>query len=198
MSSPDQIEQQIERTRTSLSGHVDELEEKVSPGKAVGRRVDRVRSSMTSIKERVMGSSDDGTGVQTVASSTKGAVSSAASNVGDAASSVGQSASQAPQAARRQTHSNPLAAGVIAFGVGWLLSSLAPASEAEKNLALQAEEKAQSAVEPLKEQAQEMAQNLKGPAQQAAHEVTSTAQRAADDVKSTAQEGVAQTREQIT
>ena len=39
-------------------------------------------------------------------------------------SSVGQAASAAPQRVREQTQGNPLAAGLIAFGAGWLLASL--------------------------------------------------------------------------
>ena len=43
MSSPEEIQQDIERTRERLSGDVDRLSEKVSPGKVVGRQVDAMQ-----------------------------------------------------------------------------------------------------------------------------------------------------------
>ena len=61
----------------------------------------------------------------------------------------------APTAVRQQTQGNPLAAGVIAFGVGWLLSSLAPATSAEQQLGANAEAKAKELAEPLKDAGQE-------------------------------------------
>ncbi|MEP7179744.1 MAG: DUF3618 domain-containing protein [Pseudonocardiales bacterium] len=196
MSSPQEIQRNIERTRASLSADVNRLNEKVSPARVVGRRVDRIKGTATSVKERVMGSPDEGYGlrsagdsVSTGATSAKDSVSSAVSSVGDAASSavssVGDAASAAPQTVRRQTQGNPMAAGVIAFGVGWLLSSLPPATQREQDVAGMAEDKAKELAEPLKEKAQEMAGNLHEPLQ---HSV--------EQVKSTAAEGAQQTAEQ--
>ena len=70
MSSPEQIQAEIEQTRSSLSENVDRLGDKVSPSKVVGRRVDRVKESVGGVREKVMGSSDEGSGM-------KGAMSSA-------------------------------------------------------------------------------------------------------------------------
>ena len=50
--------------------------------------------------------------------------------------------STAATAARRQTQGNPLAAGLIAFGVGWLVSSLLPDSQKERELAHQLKDRA--------------------------------------------------------
>lgn len=146
MSSPEQIQSNIERTRASLSADVDRLNEKVSPGKVVGRRVDRVKGTATSVKDRVMGS---------------------------------DAASDAPSTVRRQTQGNPLAAGLIAFGIGWLVSSLPPASRREQDVAKLAEEKAGELAPPLKEKAQEVAGNLEEPLQHSAEQVKSAATDAA-------------------
>jgi len=192
MSTPEEIQQDIERTRASLSRDVDRLEDKVSPSRVVHRRVDRVKGSVGSLRERVMGSSDNGSGVQGAATSARGTLDSAKSSVGDAASTVSDAASNAPQMIKQQTQGNPLAAGLVAFGVGWLISSLAPASQAEKNVAGQAEDKAKTLAEPLKQHAQEVADELKEPAQQAAQQVKQTATDAAaetaDHAKSRAQD----------
>jgi hypothetical protein len=170
MTTPDQIEDQITRTRTQLSSDVDRLSEKVSPSKVVGRRVDAMRSGMSSVRDRVMGSGES-----------DGAVAIATSSLSAKASDLSDAASSAPAAMRNQTQGNPLAAGLIAFGVGWLLSSLAPASRAEQQLSASAESKARDMAEPLKQSAQEMASSMKEPLQQAAEEVKSTAADAAQD-----------------
>jgi hypothetical protein len=188
MTTPDQIQQEITRTRTQLSDDVDRLTEKVSPGKVVGRRVDAVKTGASSMRDRVMGSREDGSGLT-------GAHEAVTSKVGD----LSDAASSAPQAVRNQTQGNPLAAGLIAFGVGWLLASLAPASQPEQQLAAKAESKAKDLAEPLKEQAQDVVENLKQPLQDAAEQVKSTAtdaaqqtadhaHSAADDVKAPLQQ----------
>jgi len=185
MSSPEQIQRDIEGTRQSLSADVDRLTEKVSPGRVVSRRVDRVKGTATSLKERVMGSMPDtgslrsaGSTAGSGVSSATGAVSSAASSVGDAVSGVGSAAASAPQAVRQQTQGNPLAAGLVAFGVGMLISSLAPATQKEQELASQAEGKARG---PLQDKAKEMASELQGPAQDAAQQIKEAASQAASD-----------------
>ena len=101
----------------------------------------------------------------------------------DAASSAAGAVQEAPQAIRRQTRGNPLAAGLIAFGAGWLVSSLLPASRREQELADQAKQVAQEKVQPVVQQvASEVGDNLREPAQQAVASVKSTAQDAKDTV----------------
>ena len=59
-SDPDQLRRDIERTQAALSQDVNALGEKVSPGRIVGRRVDRVRGSASRLKDRVMGNDSPG------------------------------------------------------------------------------------------------------------------------------------------
>jgi uncharacterized protein DUF3618 len=195
MTSPEQIHEEIDHTRASLSRDVDRLGDKVLPGKIVGRRVDRVKNSAASMRARIMGSSNEngrtnGTRapMTSAASSTRDAVSSAASSVGDAAAN-------APQAVRRQTQGNPLAAGLIAFGVGWLLSSLAPPSGPEAHLAHRVEETAGDLAQPLKEHAQEVAAEMQQPLQESADEIKSAATDAARQTADHAKSAAADVRE---
>ena len=122
----------------------------------------------------------------------QGAASTAAGAVQDAASTAAGAVQQAPQAIRRQARGNPLAAGIIAFGAGWLISSLLPASRQEQELADQAKQVAQEKVQPVLSQvASDVGDNLREPAQQAVESVRSTAQEAgqtvADEGRSAAQ-----------
>jgi hypothetical protein len=179
-SDPDVIRRQIEDTRRELSYDVDALNEKVNPARVVDRRVTAAKGRITSVKEKVMGSAQDTT------SSAHGMASNAADSVQSAASTAVGAVQQAPDAVVRQTQGNPLAAGLIAFGVGWLVSSLLPASEKEKQLAQQAEtavrEHKDAILEPAKQAAQEMGEQLKPAAQEAMESVKATAQDAASTV----------------
>ncbi|MFL6097368.1 MAG: DUF3618 domain-containing protein [Blastococcus sp.] len=198
-SDPDVIRRQIEDTRRELSYDVDALNEKVNPARVVDRRVTAAKGRFTSVKEKVMGSAHDTTSsAQDMASnavgSVQGAASSAAGTVQDTASSAVGAVQQAPDAVVRQTQGNPLAAGLIAFGVGWLVSSLLPASEKERQLAQQAEsavrEHKDTLLEPAKQAAQEIGDQLKPAAQDAVESVKSTAQDAAATVKDEGQSAV--------
>jgi hypothetical protein len=209
-SDPEEIRREIDRTQASLSQDVDALTEKVTPGKIVERRVDRARDTATRLKEKVMGSNPMhasghtvsgqhiGGGVQAAASqaadrvsgtasaaasSVQDAASTAAEAVQDAASTAAGAVQEAPHAIRRQTRGNPLAAGLIAFGAGWLASSLLPASRREQELADQAKQLAQEKVQPVVQQvAGVVGDNLREPAQQAVEAVQSTAQDAGQTV----------------
>jgi len=191
-SDPDVIRRQIEDTRRELSYDVDALNEKVNPARVMDRRVSAAKGRVTRMKEKVMGSASDTTSnaqdrMSSMAGSVQETASGAAENVQNMASSAAETVQQAPQMLRQQAQGNPLAAGVIAFGVGWLVSSLLPASEKETQLAQQAEsavrEHKDALLQPAKEAAQEMGEQLKPAAQQAVEEVKSTAQDAASTVK---------------
>jgi uncharacterized protein YjbJ (UPF0337 family) len=199
-SDPDVIRRQIEDTRRELSYDVDALNEKVNPARVMDRRVSAAKGRFTTMKEKVMGTASDTTSnAQGMASDAAGSVqhaaSSAADSVQSAASSAVSTVQEAPDMVVRQTQGNPLAAGLIAFGVGWLVSSLLPASEKEQQLAQQAEnalrENKDVLLAPAKEVAQEMGEQLKPAAQDAVESVKSTAQDAAQTVKDEGQSAVA-------
>jgi ElaB/YqjD/DUF883 family membrane-anchored ribosome-binding protein len=195
-SDPDVIRRQIEDTRANLSYEVDALNEKVNPSRVVDRRVGKAKTTVTGLKDRVFGAVHD-TGAQmsqttsNVTGSAQQAASSAAGSVQSAASSAVGAVQSAPDAIQRQAQGNPLAAGLIAFGVGWLVSSLLPTSEKEKQLASQAEsavkEHSQPLVDQAKNVAQEIGDNLKPMAQDAVESVKSTAQEGVQTVKSEGQ-----------
>ena len=191
-SDPDVIRRQIEDTRRELSYDVDALNEKVNPARVMDRRVSAAKGRMSRVKEKVMGSASDTTStaqdrMSSMAGSMQDTASGAAESVQNVASSAAETVQQAPQMVRQQVQGNPLAAGLIAFGVGWLISSLLPASQKETQLAQQAEsavrEHKDALLQPAKEAAQEMGEQLKPAAQQAVEEVKSTAQDAASTVK---------------
>ncbi|RBY75580.1 hypothetical protein DQ239_15960 [Blastococcus sp. TF02-09] len=191
-SDPDVIRRQIEDTRRELSYDVDALNEKVNPARVVDRRMTAAKGRVAGLKDKVMGTAHDTRqSAHGAAGSVQGAASNAAGTVQDAASSAADAIQNAPDAAIRQTQGNPLAAGLIAFGVGWLVSSLLPATQKEQQLAQQAEtavrENKDALLAPAKQAAQEIGDQLKPAAQDAVESVKSTAQDAAETVKSEGQ-----------
>jgi hypothetical protein len=184
-TDPEQLKHEIETTRRDLSADVDALTEKVHPRRVVQRRAGRARHRIVSLRERVMGTASDRV------SSTGQGISSSVSGVGDAAgsaaSAVADTAGSTGAAVRQRTEGNPLAAGVIAFGAGWLVSSLLPASEQEKRAASKVTDAARETAQPLAEQAghalSEMTEAMRQPAQQAVQQVRSTAGDAAGTVQ---------------
>jgi gas vesicle protein len=120
--------------------------------------------------------------------------------VQNAASTVGDTASTAAVKTKRAAQGNPLAAGVVAFGLGWLVSSLLPASQKERELAHTVKDQAQPAVQAAGQQAgqalSEIKDNLQEPAQQAAQSVKDTATDAAGTVKGEARSAAADVKDQ--
>jgi len=154
-NNPDQIRADIETTRAELGSDVDALAEKVAPSKIAHRQMSRVSNAIGSMRDRVMGSADNASGA----------------------------ASDAAHTAKEKAKGNPLAVGLIALGVGWLASSLIPATETEKSMAAGVKDAAQPLVQEATDAAKEVAGNMKEPAQEAAQKVKETAGDAANDVR---------------
>ena len=165
-NDPDAIRAEIDRTRGRLSEDVDVLTESVRPSSVAKRTAQRATSRASRLKESVMGTAHDTT--------------SAGS---DKAHGAAEAVKDVPDMARRQARGNPLAAGAVALAAGWLVGSLLPASEKERELASTAKEQAQPLVDEAKSVAQETAEHLKEPAQQAAQSVKDTARQGVDHVR---------------
>ena len=191
-TDPDQIRREIEATRSNLSSDVDALAYKVSPARIVDDRKQRARNALQNVKDKVMGTASDyGHSTGHAAHSVGDHASSAASTVSEkahaAASTVGDAAHRAPQVLRQKSEGNPLAAGLIAFGAGMLVSSLIPATRREQQVATQVKERASEHADVVKDKlgevASEIKEDLRQPAQHATESVKSTAQDAAQAVK---------------
>jgi ElaB/YqjD/DUF883 family membrane-anchored ribosome-binding protein len=174
-NDPDQIRSNIEATRRDLGSDVDALADKVDPSKIAQRQTDKAKGALRSARDRVMG----------VASDVRG----------DAEDAMG-SASGVAHGAVQKAKGNPLAVGLIAFGAGWLLSSLIPPSEKEKELAGSLTDAAQPLVDEVKSAASNVAEDLKEPAQDAVAAVRDSATDAADHVKADATSAVDDVRDQ--
>jgi ElaB/YqjD/DUF883 family membrane-anchored ribosome-binding protein len=189
-NDPDEIRADIERTRATLSNDVDDLAESVKPKSVAQRQVDKVKDAAGSLKDRVMGSDDDDYSSSTVgdkASAAKDAVAdkayAARDTVSEKASDAADAVREAPTTLKRKAQGNPLAAGVIAFGLGMLVSSLIPSSEKERRAVSQLQDNLEPVKQKATEVAQDVGENLRPAAQEAAQSVKSTAQEGVENVK---------------
>lgn len=176
-TTPDQLKAEIEATRGRLTSDVDALTDKVSPSAAMHRSTSRAKGRMLAVKDAVIGT----------AQSTGDSMSSTWQGTGDA---IGERAGSARTGTVRAARGNPLAAGLIAFGAGLLVSSLLPSTEAERQAAGTLQERAKPMLDELSDRAKDEARSLKDDlqpvAQDAAASVKATAQEAASDVQDTA------------
>jgi gas vesicle protein len=157
---PEEIRQDIERTRGNLSEDVDAIADKVSPSSIAHRQSEKIKGTVRRAKDAVMG------GVE----------------------SVGEEASEtmhdAPAAVASQTRGNPLAAGLIAFGAGLLVSSLIPGSDKERAMVHTLKDKAEPVTNEMADAAKSIAEDMKEPAADAVEVIKSSAQESVQTVKS--------------
>lgn len=205
-SNPDEIRADIERTRHELSRDVDALAEKASPTRAVHRQGDRVRERMTSLKESVMGSPTDPFSAHSepglrdragdLADETRHRAQDLAHEAQHRAEDAVHAVQRTPAQVRRRTRGNPLAAGLIALGAGWLVGSLIPASRAEQEAAERVKDEAGPLVDEVKSTAQDMGEHLKPQAQEAVDSVKDTATTGMEHVKAEGQDQAGQLKDQ--
>jgi hypothetical protein len=176
--STEELKRDIEHTRTDLGQTLDAIGDRVSPGRIVERRKNRVRNGLSGVRERVMGSATE-----------------AGHAIGQSAGSTVDTIKGTPDAVVQQTQGSPLVAGAVAFGVGVLMASVFPASAKEQELAGELKEKAQPLADELKGSAQEMAEPLKEPARDAMESVKQAATDGQQAVTETAKEAAGSTRE---
>lgn len=176
--SAEELRHEIAGTRADLGGTLDAIGDRVSPGRVVERRKNRMTNGLRAAKDRIFGSVSD----------TGGAVAGTAGTAVDAVRN-------APDAAMTQTQGKPMVAGAVAFGVGFLVAAAFPPSEVEEKAASKVMDKA----EPLKDQltatGQEVAGHLKEAATDAATQVKDTATTGGDQVAGVAKDAAQHTKQ---
>jgi gas vesicle protein len=176
--STEELRREIEYTREDLGQTLDAIGDRVSPGRMVERRKNRVVNGFSSVRDRVMGSASD-----------------AGHSIGDTAGGTIDTIKGAPDAVVQQTQGNPLVAGAVAFGVGVLMASVFPATAKEQEVADQLKDKAQPLADELKQTGQEIAEHLKEPARDAVESVKQAATEGQQAVADTAKDAADSTRQ---
>jgi gas vesicle protein len=208
--NPDAIRADIEATRARLGTNVDAVADKVTPSNIVHRQTDKVKDAVTGVKERIMGAADTAnSNVHNAAHTGAGHTSNALHSTGDTLhdakdnvsaklSDAGTAISHAPDQVKTKTQGNPLAAGLIAFGAGMLISSLIPPSQAEREAAQQLKTAAEPLATQVTDAAKDMVQDLKEPAQEALDNVKATATDGVQNVKAEGQHAATDVKDRAT
>ena len=183
--NPDAIRADIEATRARLGTSVDAVADKVTPSNIVHRQTDKAKEAVIGVKDKIMGTAGNAT------SHLHSAAGSTGSAVGDAGSAI----TDAPHRAAVKTQGNPLAAGLIAFGAGLLVSSLIPPSQKEREAAEALKNAAEPVTSQLTDAAKEMVQGLQEPARDAMENVKETATDAVQTVKDEGQNAVSDVKD---
>jgi hypothetical protein len=173
---PAELRREIEQRREELGDTIDAIGDRVSPGRIIERRRNRMSEGFRSLKDRVMGT-----------------VSNASDAVGDAAGSVRDHVG--PGAVKGQTAGSPIGAGMVAFGIGFLVAAALPANQPEVDAAHKAEDALEPAKDALVETAQNVGSSLKDRAVDAAQQVKETATGAAGEIATTAKQEAAATKD---
>ena len=176
--SADELKQEIEGTRNDLSETLDAIGDRVSPGRVIERRKNRMVGGVQALKDRVMGP-----------------LSTAKDGASDGASSVSDAIGSTPDAVRAQTQGSPLAAGAIAFGVGFLAAAVFPPSSPEQRAAGKLMDRAEPLKDDVVASGRELAGVAKDAAREAIDEVKSTAADSKDSVADTVRTGIEATKD---
>jgi len=174
----EELNADIAGTREALASDLDALQDRVSPSAIVERRKAAAKGRMRQLRSRVMGTAQSTT-----------------SSSGDTGG-MKDSAQGAVSAVEEKFEGSPLAAGLIAFGAGMLISALMPTTETEARASQRLVDAAKEHGQPLLDEArstgQDVGAQLKDSVAQAAQEVKDTAKESAgriqDEAKSSVQE----------
>jgi hypothetical protein len=153
----DELRTDIAEDRRAMAQSIEAIGDRVSPGRMVERRTNRMKDRMVSWRVSVMG----------------------------AAPSMPHGSMSMPDAPdlAATTRGNPLAAGLVAFGAGLVAAAAFPATRREAELA----HAAFDAAEPmLHEAGKEIASDVQARAHDAAEHVKAVASEGADQVKQAA------------
>jgi hypothetical protein len=168
---------QIERSRADLAATADDLHDRLSPRQAAGRKVARVKSRAGGVIDTTR---------RVVIGGPVGQVQQVATRASDTASSLAGTAADglgtAPARLKSTAEGNPIAAGVVAFGLGLLAATVFGASATEREMAASIGGQLAPVKEHLQEAAQEIGTTVRDSAQEAAHQVQGTAGSATQEL----------------
>lgn len=185
----------------------EELVDRVSPSRVWHRKTAGIRQRWDDVSSTISGMSGLTSSGTTAGrtnpmvgsgSKIRGQAQELSGRAGDAVSSVGDQTRGAAPALRERTEHNPMAAGLVALGAGFLAAALLPPSERER----QAAQRLRQELEPLRQQASVVGREMAGELQQVAEtgvdQLKERATEAVEQVKQETQSSARQVKEEAT
>jgi ElaB/YqjD/DUF883 family membrane-anchored ribosome-binding protein len=178
--STEELRRDIARTRDELSGDLEAIGDRVSPKRMMERRTSRVKDFFATSRSRVFGRADD-----------------VRSGTVDRAQQAAETMRDIPDRAVEQVEGNPLAAGAVAFGMGFLAAVVFPGSQTEARAAQRLAEEAEPITEGMTEGAKEAARQVAASAQEAGREVATQLKESATDKAQQLKETVSEEKDAL-
>lgn len=191
----EELREDIERQRQSIGYTVDQIQNRVSPGRITARGRHRVRRWFIDTKDQLMGNDQTDYPWERWSRDLSEKAGDMSEHAADAMSEVKEAVSEAPAKLRQKTRGNPMAVGLIAFGGGMLAGTLLPESNIEGRALRRVEPALASAASEASQIGRDVAEDVKESAGSSMEQVKESASAAADNVKEEAREAIERTNE---
>jgi Protein of unknown function (DUF3618) len=191
----DELREDIDQKREDIGYTVDQIQNRVSPGRITARGRYRVRRWWIDAKDRILGNDQSEYPWERQVQGVSNRVVDVTDRASEMMSDVREGVAEAPRMVRRQTQGNPVAAGFIAFGGGLLVGTLLPETQTERDAAKRLEPSVAGIAQEAGEIGKDVAEDVKTNAVEAIDEVKDSASAAAEGVKDEAKEAMTRARE---
>ena len=191
----EELREDIQRQRQSIGYTVDQIQNRVSPGRITARGRYRVRRWLIDTKDQVMGNDQSDYPWERWSRDLNQKVGDMSDRAADAVAGARDTLTEAPEKLRQKTKGNPLAVGLIAFGGGMLAGALLPESRVEGRAMRRVEPALAGAASEAGHIAREIADDVRESAGDSVEQIKEKASAAADNVKEEAREAADRTKE---
>jgi len=191
-----ELREEIELQREEVSRDLDAIGERVSPGRIMERKTESVKEKFRGVKDSVMGTADDAGGsLHDGAQAVGDKVGDTKESAANLAHSAKENMAAIPDKVRTGTQGNPLAVGLVAFGLGLVAASLIPPSKREQELGRQLQPQLEDAARRASEAGRGVVNDFKPEVTRAVSQVKDEATDAAQRLGDQAKQGAQQTAE---
>ena len=166
------VRTEIDDTREHLGQTVEAIGDRVLPGRIIERRKETTAKSLRGLRDRIMGTAHD-----------------TREQLADSAGSTVDHLRDAPASLEERTEGSPLAAGGVAFALGFLAAAVWRPTEPERHAVEKVAEAAPNLTDDVAQLGREVAGTVKEQAIGATDELKSSVADAATAVKEVATEG---------
>jgi hypothetical protein len=193
----EELREDIERQRQSIGYTVDQIQNRVSPGRITARGRHRVRRWFIDTKDQVMGNDQSDYPWERWSRDLSEKAGDMSEQAADTMSEVKETVGEAPAKLRQKTRGNPMAVGLIAFGGGMLAGTLLPESNIEGRAMRRVEPALATAASEASQIGRDVADDFKESAGSSMEQVKERASAAADNVKEEAREAIDRTKDAV-
>ena len=193
--APEALRADIEARREHMTETIDAIGDRVTPSRIAQRRVDRAKTWVGGVREKVMGS-NEAPAYTGVAASSGSASNGPLGEVKEGAHHLAESVGDMPASVARQAGGNPLIAGALAFGMGALVASLLPETDSEHAAVEQFAPQIQAATDAVKDAGQHTVETAKGSAQGSVSDLKDSVAEKAQAVKAEATQAASEVKDE--